>query len=127
MTSLLSVDDALARILAGIARLPAESVPLDDALSRVLAEDIRADINIPPFANSSMDGFAVRADDVAGASPEHPSMLRVVMDIPAGAFPNDTVHAGEAARIMTGAPLPEGADTIVPVEQTDSQFIAGTN
>jgi molybdopterin molybdotransferase len=127
MTSLLNVDDAVARILVGIARLPAEAVPLDEALGRVLANDIRSDVNIPPFANSSMDGFAVRAEDLAGASAEKPAILRVVVDIPAGAFPDTIIHAGEAARIMTGAPMPEGADTIVPVEQTDSQFVAGAD
>jgi molybdopterin molybdotransferase len=127
MTALLNVDDAVARMLAGVARLPAETVPLDEALGRVLAGDVRSDVDIPSFANSSMDGFAVRAEDVAGASTEKPAILRVVIDIPAGSFPDTMIHGGEAARIMTGAPMPEGADTIVPVEQTDSQFVTGAD
>ena len=124
MAGQLSVDEALARILADIAPLAAESVRLDDALGRVLAEDIRSDINLPPFANSSMDGFAVRARDVSDARDDAPVALRVSMDIPAGSSVSGALHPGEAARIMTGAPLPAGADAVVPVEDTDAQFDA---
>jgi molybdopterin molybdotransferase len=123
MADLLNVDTALEKILAHIHPLPPESVTLDDALGRVLAQDMASEVNVPPFPNSSMDGYAVRAEDVA----QTPVSLRLVMDIPAGADPNGTLGAGEAARIMTGAPLPAGANTIVPVENTDSRFVAGDN
>lgn len=125
MADLLSVDDALQRILKLIHPLPAEQVAIRQALGRVLAHDIRAEINLPPFPNSSMDGYAVRAADVASAGADNPAVLKVVMDIPAGKAPTGTVEAGQAARIMTGAPLPPGADAIVPVEQTDSTWTAG--
>lgn len=125
LADLLNVDDAVARILATIEPLPAERVALYDALGRVLAEPVIADLSLPPFANSSMDGFAVRAADVAAASEANPASLRVVADIPAGASPTRMISAGEAARIMTGAPMPPGADAVVPVEQTDQSFRSG--
>src|SRR5579883_2989577 len=113
---ILSVDEALARILAQIPVLPAEEVVLTEALGRVLAEDVYADIDVPPFHNSAMDGYAVIAADTAGASRERPAVLRVVGDLPAGRVPDTVVHRGEAIRIMTGAPMPPGADAIVRVE-----------
>lgn len=119
MADLLSVDDALEQILANFAALPAEQVDLMSGLGRVLAADVRSEINLPPFANSSMDGYAVRAGDTVGASRDTPARLRVSMDIPAGTAPEGTLQAGEAARIMTGAPMPAGADAVIPVEQTD--------
>jgi molybdopterin molybdotransferase len=85
----------------------------------VLAQDVVATLDLPPFDNSSMDGFAVRAADTAGATPDSPRRLHVVADIPAGSQPTITLAAGEAARIMTGAPIPAGADAVVPVEDTD--------
>jgi molybdopterin molybdotransferase len=121
MTDLLNVDSALQNILARIEPLSAETVLINDGLGRVLAEDIVSDTNVPPFANSSMDGYAVRAEDVT----QVPVSLRLVMDIPAGASPQGVLGSKEAARIMTGAPMPDGADTIVPVENTDSRFVAG--
>lgn len=124
MSNVLSVEDALARILADITPLEAERVPLANAFERVLAEPLIADVNLPPFANSGMDGFAVLASDVATASAESPVNLAVVMDIPAGGTPTDVLKAGQAARIMTGAPMPDGADTVIPVEDTDSLFDA---
>lgn len=123
---LLSVDEALDRILNGLRPLPAERVPLLQCLGRALAEDIRAESHQPPFPNSSMDGYAVRAEDVTAASPQTPVQLRVRMDIPAGAAPTDRIDSREAARIMTGAPLPEGANAIVPVEQTDGKWTPGS-
>lgn len=111
----------MAEILASTARLEAQEVSLYDAYGRTLADDLTASIDLPPFDNSSMDGYAVRAADTAQA----PVTLDVVMDIPAGAWPSGTVGAGQAARIMTGAPLPQGADAIVPVEDTDSEWHAG--
>src|SRR5438552_8044050 len=113
---LLSAADALARILAGVPALPGVEVPLLDALRLVLAEDIAADRDVPPFRNSAMDGYAVRGVDVASA----PVELRVVGEVAAGGFPDRAVGPGEAMRIMTGAPMPEGADTVVRVEDTDN-------
>ncbi|HEX2908867.1 MAG TPA: gephyrin-like molybdotransferase Glp, partial [Phototrophicaceae bacterium] len=126
MTDLLRVDEALKRILAAITPLPGERVKLLDSLGRALAEDIRAETNLPPFPNSSMDGFAVRAQDVVGASPTAPVQLRVTQDIPAGTAPQQVLGPAEAARIMTGAPLPPGADAIVPVEKTNGQWTPGS-
>jgi molybdopterin molybdotransferase len=127
MADLLNVEAALAHILQRFAALPAEPIALTGALGRVLAEDIVSDINLPPFANSSMDGYAIRAGDVTGASSESPVQLHVVMDIPAGASPMEAIGVGQAARIMTGAPLPNGADSVVPVEETDTNWRAGAD
>jgi len=112
----MSADDALSRILATVPTLPTVEVALLDALGLVLAEDVRADLDVPPFRNSAMDGYAVRGDDVASA----PVKLRVVGQIAAGTFPDRSIAQGEAMRIMTGAPLPDGADTVVRVEDTDN-------
>lgn len=117
--AMIGVDEARERILAGVGPLPGEAVPLLDALGRVLAEDVVADCDIPPFRNAAMDGYAVRATDLAGASREAPAVLRVVAEGPAGYAPSGTVDAGGAIRIMTGAPLPPGADTVVRFEETD--------
>jgi molybdopterin molybdotransferase len=115
---MLTVDQALAKVLSAFHRLPAETVPLAEAFGRVLAGDVVASQDLPPFPNSSMDGYAVRAADVAAASADQPITLTVIEDIPAGRAPLHTIGAGQAARIMTGAMLPPGADAIVPVEQT---------
>ena len=112
----LSVDEALERILARIAPLEATEVPLLDALGAVLAEDAVADRDVPPFRNSAMDGYAVRGADVA----ESGARLRVVGAIAAGSLPDRVVGKGEAMRIMTGAPMPDGTDTVVRVEDTDN-------
>jgi molybdopterin molybdotransferase len=116
--SMLAVDEALERILAVFTRLPNDSIAIGDGLGRVLAQDIRAQNDLPPFANSSMDGYAVRAADIASARQDAPVRLAVIGDIPAGSAPQITIGSGQAARIMTGAPMPAGADTVVPVEQT---------
>ena len=113
---LMSADDALARILAGVPTLPAVETPLLEALGLVLADDIAADRDVPSFRNSAMDGYAVRGEDVASA----PVELRVVGEVAAGGFPDRAVAPGEAMRIMTGAPMPDGADTVVRVEDTDN-------
>src|SRR5919198_3144291 len=113
---LLSADDALGRLLASVPALPAVEVALLDALGLVLAEDVAADRDVPPFRNSAMDGYAVRGEDVARA----PVRLRVVGEIAAGGTPARAIATGEAMRIMTGAPLPDGADTVVRVEDTDN-------
>ncbi len=114
-----SVADAVQRILARVAPLSAERVPLREALGRVLAEDVRSPITLPHWTNSAMDGYAVRGADVLGASEGAPVELPVIESVAAGAFPTRALGSGEATRIMTGAPLPEGADTVVRVEDTD--------
>lgn len=114
-----SVEEHLYEILAGVRELPAEPVPLDAALGRVLARELAATTAIPPFDNSAMDGYAVRAQDVRGASETAPVALPVAADLPAGAASDARLEPGTAARIMTGAPVPPGADAIVPVEHTD--------
>ena len=111
---LLTVDEALERILARVAPLPARTLDLADTLGAVLAEDVVADRDVPPFRNSAMDGYAVRGEDVATA----PVRLRVTGAVAAGGLPEGTLGSGEAVRIMTGAPMPEGADTVVRVEDT---------
>jgi molybdopterin molybdotransferase len=122
-----NIDEATARILTDIQRLSAETVELIAAIGRVLAEDVQTPVSLPPFANSSMDGYAVRAENVAKASHDSPAQLRVTMDIPAGTAPDRPLQQGEAARIMTGAPMPDGADAVVPVEQTDQTWRAGAD
>jgi len=116
---MINVEEALSFILSHFEPLEPETVYILDALDRVLAEDIFSEVAIPPFDNASMDGYAMQAADTARASPEMPVTLRVVADIPAGTVADVPVGRGEAARIMTGAPLPEGADAVVPVEETD--------
>jgi molybdopterin molybdotransferase len=116
---MLSVHEASARIMSGVAPLAPERVPLLDALALVLARGIDAPITVPPWDNSAMDGYAVRAADIAGASAERPIALRVTETVAAGAFAEGEVSSGTAIRIMTGAPLPRGADTVVRVEDTD--------
>ena len=118
----ITVQEALTAVLDGISVLSTEQVPLLDALGRVLAEPVIARDSLPPFANSSMDGYALRAADLAGASPETPTTLRVVADIAAGTVSQTRVTAGAAARIMTGAPLPPGADAVIPVEDTNEPW-----
>jgi molybdopterin molybdotransferase len=112
----LTVEEALAEILARIKPLPTERVPLMAALGRALAEPIVSGREIPPWPNSSMDGYAVRAVDTTKA----PARLAVVGTITAGAMPSRAVGAGEAMRIFTGAPLPDGADAVVPQEDTQA-------
>jgi molybdopterin molybdotransferase len=118
----LTVADALQLVLNEVAPLPSERVPLFEALGRVLAEPVTANDSLPPFANSSMDGYALRAADVANASTAVPAELKVVADIAAGTVSNVALTKGTAARIMTGAPLPEGADAVVPVEDTNEPW-----
>lgn len=113
------VAEASARIMAAARALPPERVALGDALGRVLAAPVVAPLTLPPWPNSSMDGYAVRADDVAGASDDRPVRLPVAETIAAGGFPSAPLARGTAARIMTGAPVPDGADTVVRVEHTD--------
>ena len=117
---MLSVEEALERILQAFHPLEPERVPILKALGRVLAEDVHADVDIPPHSNSSMDGYAVLAADTAGAGPGAPVRLRVVDELAAGYVTETAVTPGTAIRIMTGAPIPPGADAVVKVEDTAS-------
>lgn len=118
----ISVDQAQQYILSHITELEAEPVHLFEAVGRVLAEDVVADQDIPPFRNSAMDGYAVRAADTATASPDRPVLLRVVSTVAAGLTPDVAVEPGTAARIMTGAPVPPGADAVVRFEETSEAW-----
>lgn len=115
---LLSVEEALERLLDGLVALPAESVTPLAALGRVVAEPVVAATSLPPWDNSAMDGYAIRAADTARASEQEPVELRVLGEVRAGVAPDVRVEAGSAVRIATGAPLPPGADAVVPVEVT---------
>jgi molybdopterin molybdotransferase len=108
------VEEALEIVLKHTPTLGSEEVLLTDALGRVLAEPVRADQDLPPFDRSAMDGYAVRAADVAQA----PVTLDVVAQVRAGQFPTDTLHAGQAVQVMTGAPVPAGATAVQPIEKT---------
>src|SRR5215213_3140596 len=114
-----TVDDARDQILASFTALPAELLPLEEALGLVLAEAAIAGEDLPPFTNAAMDGYALRAADIFGATTEHPSRLRVTGEAAAGTAPATSVAPGTAVRIMTGALLPAGADTVVRFEETD--------
>ena len=108
------------RVVAEMIRArPAATIPLTEAQGLVLADDVVAPLSLPVFDNSAMDGYAVRAEDASGATPEHPVLLPVAEDIPAGRTDELTLQPGTAHRIMTGAPVPAGATAIVPVEATD--------
>ena len=107
---MISVEEARTKILEAISPLGLEKVNILEALGRVIGEDVYAGRAIPPKDNSAMDGYALRAEDTRGASVESPVRLAVVEDIPAGAVPQKRVGPGEAARIMTGVPIPEDAD-----------------
>jgi molybdopterin molybdotransferase len=111
---MLPFEEALAIVLAEVKPLPGEEVTLEQALGRVLAEDVASDQDLPPFDRAAMDGFALRAADVATA----PAALDVVGEVRAGEWPDLVIGPGQAARIMTGAPLPQGADAVQQVERT---------
>ena len=114
-----TVEEHLERVLAGVRPLTPVAQPLLDTLGLVCAEDVVAAISLPSFDNSAMDGYAVRQAEVAGATAERPVTLPVVGDIGAGQATIRTLEPGTAAKIMTGAPIPEGADAVVPYEWTD--------
>ncbi len=114
-STVISVEEALTRLLALVEALPPEQISLADGLGRVLAEDVSARRTQPPFAVSAMDGYAVRADDLGRI----PVELRIVAEVPAGAGFGGHVGPGEAARIFTGAPMPAGTDTVVIQEDTE--------
>ena len=116
---MLRLAEASERILADIKPLDIESVPLRQALGRVLAEDIVATVTMPPWRNSSMDGYAVRSADITPVMTGQRVKLRVVGTIAAGDFAKRPIRRGEAMRIMTGAPVPDGADSVIRKEDTD--------
>lgn len=119
-----TVEEHLAEILARVAPLDAIDLQLLEARGCVLGEDVTAAMSVPSFDNSAMDGYAVRAADIAEASEEHPARLAVLGDVMAGSWAMRSVVTGTCLRIMTGAPLPGGADTVVPVEWTDGGVAA---
>ncbi|HEV2643575.1 MAG TPA: gephyrin-like molybdotransferase Glp, partial [Candidatus Elarobacter sp.] len=111
----ISASEASRLILESVPRMADESVPLTAALGSVLAASIHASVTLPPWANASMDGYAVRATDLARA----PTRLRVIGTVPAGSLPHRALARGEAMKVMTGAPVPEGADSVIRIEDTD--------
>ncbi len=116
---MISVEEALDKLLSYVHVLPKEEVPILDSLGQVLAEDVYSSINVPPLDNSAMDGYAVRSSDTLGAGTDSPKLLRVIDTVAAGSISKKSVIPGTAVRIMTGAPVPEGADTVVRFEDTD--------
>jgi molybdopterin molybdotransferase len=117
---LIAFEEARARVLDRLRPLPPRRVPLTEALGCVLAEDVAAGEDLPPFANSAMDGFALRSEDVRGADQGSPVDLRMVGEVFAGSAKLPKVEPGTAVRIMTGGPLPPGADAVVPVERAET-------
>jgi molybdopterin molybdotransferase len=115
----ISVEQALEKILEHIEVLDVEESPILGCLGQVLAEDVISEINIPPLDNSAMDGYAVRAADTSGASRKSPRVLRVINTVIAGSISRARVEVGTAVKIMTGAPIPKGADAVVKFEDTD--------
>ena len=116
---MLSVEEAYERVMASFAPLEASEVLLLESLGQTLAVDVTSPLALPPLANSGMDGYALRGADIVGASADTPRRLPVVGIVAAGQLPDRAVESGTAMRIMTGAPVPDGADTVVPFEETD--------
>jgi len=116
---MISVEEALEKVLSYVDVLETESAPILESQGQVLAEDIVSNIDIPPLDNAAMDGYAVRADDTRGASGQSPRFLRVIDTVIAGAISRREVTPGTAVRIMTGAPVPAGADSVIRFEDTD--------
>ena len=122
MRTLISLEEALSLLTGSTAPLGREEVPRSAALGRTLADDVTAPLDQPPFDRSPLDGYALRAADTAGASPEHPAVLRVVETVYAGGVPSRPIGPGEATRIMTGAMLPLGCDCVLQHERTNNGF-----
>ena len=120
---MISVEAALEIILSEIKPLGLERTSILLTLGRVLGEDIYASVDNPPWDNSAMDGYALRASDTKGASRAKPVILRIIEDLPAGYVAKKSVKRGETVRIMTGAPIPRGADAVVMVEDTDKSEV----
>ena len=115
----IAYEQARQLLLDLVQPLGTERVPLSCCAGRILAQELRAEGNVPPFDRSAFDGYAFRAEDVADASKEHPVALRIVEEVPAGSVPTKAVTAGMAVKILTGAPVPEGADAIINYESTE--------
>lgn len=124
---MISVEQALEKILAQVDVLEAEQRSILDCLGQVLAEDVYSNISVPPLDNSAMDGFAVRSEDTRGASPKSPRVLQVIDTVVPGSISRSEVKPGTAIRIMTGAPIPEGADCVVKFEDTDEDERQGAS
>ncbi len=118
---MISVEQALEKVLSFVEELDTETVPILSSMGQILAEDINSTIDIPPLDNAAMDGYAVQASDTAGASPESPKPLKVIDTVMAGSISRQEVTPGTAIRIMTGAPVPGGADSVVQFEDTDEE------
>ena len=116
---MLSVEEALTQIISCFTTLESEEKPILECLGQILAEDVTSPLDLPPLSNSGMDGYAVIWNDIAHSSHQNPTQLNVIGIVPAGQVSIQTVTSGSAIRIMTGAPVPEGADTIIPFEETD--------
>jgi molybdopterin molybdotransferase len=116
---MISVEEALDKVLSYVDVLETEEVPVLEAMGQVLAEDIVSHLNIPPLDNTAMDGYALRADDTRGASDQSPRLLRVIDTVSAGTISQKEITPGTAIRIMTGAPVPGGADSVIRFEDTD--------
>ncbi|MCD6300258.1 MAG: molybdopterin molybdotransferase MoeA, partial [Dehalococcoidales bacterium] len=117
--TMISVEQALEKVLSYVSVLEEEERPILDCLGQVLAEDVYSSLSIPPLDNSAMDGYAVQSKDTGGASKKSPRFLRVIETVPAGSIARCEVEPGTAVRIMTGAPVPKGADSVVQFEDTD--------
>ena len=118
---MIRVEEALSHIMNSISPLDLEKTDILNALGRVIGEDIYSGRNIPPKDNSAMDGYALKADDTKGATSDTPVIVESIEDIPAGYPSQKTIGNGQAARIMTGAFVPDGADTVVKVEDTERE------
>jgi molybdopterin molybdotransferase len=119
LSDLLSVEEAQQKLLSAFSQLGSEPLYIQRAVGRILAEPIFSPIDLPSFTNSAMDGFAIRAEDLTEANLENPLTLEVIADIPAGRATDVKIRRGQAARIMTGAALPGGADAVIPIEDTN--------
>ncbi len=120
--SFISVEDALSIILSKISAVDIELVSLSQSFGRVLAKPVVSQVNVPPFANSAMDGYAIIAADSEGASPQTPMRLKVIDHVPAGATPSKEITGQTTARIMTGAPMPAGANAVIRFEETSEHI-----
>ena len=115
---MIEMDDAIRIVMENTRTIDKTRVGLNDVLGRVLSEDVRSDIDMPPFDKALMDGYALQGADIASASSNTPVILDVIEEIPAGTVPQKRVECGQASQIMTGAPVPDGADTVIMVEDT---------
>ena len=119
---MIPIEEAQEKILSYARVLQPEEKPILDSRGQVLCEDVHSDISVPPLDNSAMDGYAVRSASTSGASEASPVILKVIGEVAAGSSSDKVVESGTAIRIMTGAPIPEGADTVVQFEHTDEEI-----